>query len=99
MKLHCSLFQNQKLLKRKRMEKKSILNWLRRIEDEDVRTRAIHNYKIACKKNPAKAAERVSYLSVAIMNAFNWGSTPEGGTYWVRIHDEVSRKAYTNRRV
>jgi hypothetical protein len=61
---------------------KTIREWLNELP-EDVRDKAIANTLEDMLNMKAKS------LSSALMNAFNWGKSPEKSEFWVKIYNSL----------
>ena len=61
---------------------KTVLEWLNELP-EVARDKAVTNME------PASADVKVSYLSIALVVAFNWEGSPEGRNYWGYLHTEI----------
>jgi hypothetical protein len=64
---------------------KTIEEWLRFIEDKDIREKALANLE------SSRANRNVSGISEAIIEGFTWGKTDEGSVFWIDQHNKYTQ--------
>jgi hypothetical protein len=64
---------------------RSVLEWLKLIEDDEIREQAIGNTLIS------NSHYRTDNIQEAIEQAFNWDNSKEGSEYWVDIVNKIER--------
>ena len=69
---------------------KKISEWLKELPPP-IREKAQANFK-----NQKAANIKVSELSYAIFQAFNWRYTPQKWKYWAKIYDEYKSVSFDN---
>lgn len=69
---------------------RSIMDWLKQIEDPDIRARAIKNRIAYLKRHPNLTGGTRTNMFHAIDAAFGWQSTPEGHQYWQDIQSQYN---------
>ena len=75
------------------MESRTITEWFETIEDLDTRQRAVtnyHNYTNTRRKE--KGTKTFRSLRQALWCAFMYIETPEGGEFWINVHDQLLEK-------
>lgn len=66
------------------METKTILQWLEEIPHPEIRERAMRNFDSDYSDDPSPMRDWTD----AVVEAFDWDASPEGGEFWERVSND-----------